>query len=220
VSALAKLRHATGRLHRDNSGLALLEFAFILPVVITMSLTGAELTNYITTKMRIGQIALQLSDDAARMGTGTQLSAKEISEGDISDLFTGAQLQSGELDLQTNGRVILTDLEPTTSPNTAGTYKIGWRRCYGNKTSYVRQYPTSSGTTGLTGIGPAGRQVTAQDDNATMFIEVFYTYRPIVGLGTLAPTTTFTEIASMAVRDRRDLAAGVNPTTGVTNTVC
>lgn len=221
MSKLAKLLHATGRLHRDTSGLALLEFAFILPVVITMSLTGAELTNYITTKMRISQLALQLADDAARMGTGSQLTAKEISEGDISDLFTGAQLQSGELDLQTNGRVILTDLEPTNAPvNTAGTYKIGWRRCYGNKTAYVRQYPTGSGTTGLTGLGPSGRQVTAQDDNATMFVEVFYTYKPIVGLGTLAPTTSFTEIASMAVRDRRDLAAGVNPTTGVTNTVC
>ena len=218
MSALTKLLRATGRLRRDTSGLALLEFAFILPVVITMSLTGAELTNYITTKMRIGLIALQLADDAARMGTGTQLSAKEISEGDISDLFTGAALQSGELDLQTNGRVILTDLEE--DPDNAGKYKIGWRRCYGNKTAYVRQYPTSSGTTNLTGIGPAGRQVTAQDDNATMFVEVFYTYKPIVGLGKLAPTTTFTEIASMAVRDRRDLAAGVNPATGVTYPVC
>jgi Flp pilus assembly protein TadG len=220
MSALARLRRAAGRLHRDTSGLALLEFAFILPVVITMSLTGAELTNYITTKMRIGQIALQLSDDAARMGTGSQLSSKQISETDINDLFTGAQLQSGELDLQTNGRVILTDLEPTNAPvNTAGTYKIGWRRCYGAKTSYVRQYPTSSGTTGLTGIGPSGRQVTAQDDNATMFIEVFYTYKPIVGLGTLAPTTTFTEIASMAVRDRRDLTQIYN-TAGATASTC
>lgn len=220
MSAFAKLCHATGRLHRDTSGLALLEFAFILPVVITMSLTGAELTNYITTKMRIGQIALQMADDAARMGTGSQLSAKQISETDINDLFTGAQMQSGELDLQTNGRVILTDLEPTNAPvNTAGTYKIAWRRCYGNKTSYVRQYPASSGTTGLTGIGPTGRQVTAQDDNATMFVEVFYTYKPIVGLGTLAPATSFTETASMAVRDRRDLTQIYN-TAGATASTC
>ncbi len=219
MSAPSGIFGAGRRLRHDTSGLALLEFAFILPVVLTMSLTGAELTNYITTKMRVGQLALQLADDAARMGTGSQLSAKQISETDINDLFTGAQLQSGELDLNANGRVILTDLEPTASPNTAGTYKIGWRRCYGAKTSYIRQYPTSSGTTGLTGIGPAGRQVTAQDNNATMFIEVFYTYKPIVGLGTLAPTTTFTEIASMAVRDRRDLTQIYN-TAGATAATC
>ena len=207
------------RLRHDKSGLALLEFAFVLPIFLVMTLTGAELTNYITTKMRVSQLALHLADDAARMGNGSQLSSKTITETDINDLFTGAQLQSGELDLRTNGRVILTDLEPTASPNTAGTYKIGWRRCYGLKTTYARQYPTSSGTTGLTGIGPAGRQVTAQDGNATMFVEVFYTYVPLVGRGTLAPTTTFTEIASMAVRDRRDLTQIYN-TAGATVSGC
>jgi Flp pilus assembly protein TadG len=214
-----RLYRSLVRLRDDRSGLALLEFAFVLPVFLVMSLTGAELTNYVTVKMRVSQLALHLADDAARMGNGNQLAAKTITETDINDLFTGAQLQSGELDLRTNGRVILTDLEPTASPNTAGTYKIGWRRCYGLKTSYARQYPTGSGTTGLTGIGPTGRQVTAQDDNATMFVEVFYTYVPLVGGGTLAPTTTFTEVASMAVRDRRDLTQVYN-TAGATVATC
>lgn len=194
------------RLRDDTSGLALLEFAFILPIFLTLALTGAEFTNYITTKMRISQLALHLADNAARMGTGSQLSAKTISETDINDLFTGAQLQSGELDLRTNGRVILTDLEE--DPNNAGKFKIGWRRCYGLKTSYTRLYPDSpsvSATTNLPGIGPSGRRVTALSGNATMFVEVFYTYVPLVGGGSLAPTSTFTEVASMAVRDRRDL---------------
>ena len=197
------LHRHVARLRDDKSGLALLEFAFILPIFLTLALTGAEFTNYITTKMRISQLALHLADNAARMGTGSQLSAKTISETDINDLFTGAQLQSSELDLRTNGRVILTDLEQ--DPNNAGKFKIGWRRCYGLKTSYVRQYPTTSGTTNLTGIGPANRQVTALSGNATMFVEVFYTYVPLVGGGSLAPSSTFTEVASMAVRDRRDL---------------
>jgi Flp pilus assembly protein TadG len=198
------------QLKHDTSGLALLEFAFILPIFLTLCLTGAEMTNYITTKMRISQLALHLADNAARMGTGSQLSAKTISESDINDLFTGAQMQSSELDLRTNGRVILSDLE--VDPNNAGKYKIGWRRCYGLKTSYARQYPSTSGTTNLTGIGPSGRQVTALSSNATMFVEVFYTYVPLVGGGSLAPTTTFTEIASMAVRDRRDLTQIYNTT--------
>lgn len=203
------------RLKDNTSGLALLEFAFILPIFLTLCLTGAEMTNYITTKMRISQLALHLADNAARMGTGSQLSAKTVSESDINDLFTGAQMQSGELDLRTNGRVILTDLE--VDPNNAGKYKIGWRRCYGLKTSYTRQYPTTSGTTNLTGIGPSGRQVTALSGNATMFVEVFYTYVPLVGGGSLAPTTTFTEVASMAVRDRRDLTQIYNTTYPMVN---
>ena len=211
------------RLRADTSGLALLEFAFILPIFLTMCLTGAEMTNYITTKMRISQLALHMADNAARMGSGPRLAEKKINEGDINDLFIGAQLQSAELDLRTNGRVILSDLQA--DPSNTGKFKIAWRRCYGLKTSYVRQYPTTNGTTNLVGIGPSTRQVTAQPDNATMFVELFYTYVPLVGRGTLAPTTTFTEIASMAVRDRRDLLGGPNgdgvyAVNGVTPSTC
>ena len=217
------ITRSISRLGNDISGLALLEFAFILPIFLTMCLTGAEMTNYITTKMRVSQLALHLADNAARMGSGPRLAAKQINEGDINDLFIGAQLQSGELDLRSNGRVILSDLRP--DDTNTGKFKIGWRRCYGLKTSYIRQYPTASGTANLAGIGPAARQVTARPDNPTMFVELFYTYVPLVGRGTLAPTTTFTEIASMAVRDRRDLTGGpdengIYTVNGVTPSTC
>ena len=197
---MATLRAAT-------SGVALLEFALVLPLILTMALAGAELTNFITTKMRVSQLALQLADNGARMGSGSQLQAKTISETDINDLFIGAQRQSSELDLNANGRVILSDLEPTASPNTAATYKIGWQRCYGLKTSHASTYGTYNTASGrnLTGIGPAGRKVTAQDNNATMFVEVFYTYKPLIVFDDFIPATSITEIASMAVRDRRDL---------------
>lgn len=192
------------RLRRSTSGVAMLEFGFIFPVVILMALTGSEMTHYITTRMRMSQIALQVADNAARMGNGTLLAAKTVSETDINDVFTGAQLQSGELDIKTNGRIILSDLEPVASPNTSGKYKIGWQRCYGLKTSHASTYGTP-GQTNLSGMGPSGQQVTATDDNATMFVEVYYVYKPLIQLGHLAPSTTMMEIASMSVRDRRDL---------------
>ena len=223
IGGLSRLLQQAHRLRDDKSGLALLEFAFVLPMLLVMCLTGAELTNYITTKMRISQLALHIADDAARMGNGSQLSAKTITEADINDLLVGAQTQSGELDLNKNGRVILSELRE--DPANPGKFKIGWRRCYGQKTAYVRQYPSDSATTSLTGIGPATRQVTAQSGNATMFAEVFYTYVPLIGQGTLGPTTTFTEIASMAVRDRRSLTGGpgndgVLAVSGVTASTC
>ncbi len=45
----------------DSSGLAMIEFAASLPFILLISLTGAELTNYATTKMRVSQVALQLA---------------------------------------------------------------------------------------------------------------------------------------------------------------
>jgi hypothetical protein len=193
-------------LARDTGGVALLEFAFSLPIVLTMSLTGAELTNYIITKMRISQIALHLADNAARIGSGSQLQAKTISEADINDLFTGAELQSGELDLLAHGRVILSSIEPVASPNTTSRYQVRWQRCFGNRTSYVPQYPRAGQTpTNMTGMGPAGREAVAPDNGATMFVEVYYEYQPLVQTS-LSPSSNMTEIASMMVRDRRDLS--------------
>lgn len=204
------LRQSLNRLRRDTSGLALMEFAFILPVFLTMSLTGAELTNYIITKMRVSQLALHIADAAARMGNGTQLQQKWISENDINDLFIGAQLQSGEMDLLKNGRVILTDFEPMPSPNTDNKFKIGWQRCFGEKTAHPSTYTVPGEIDNLDGIGPAGRQVDAQVGNATMFVEVYYEYTPLVSARLITGGTTFNEFASMAVRDRRDLAEVYN----------
>lgn len=207
------------RLHAHTRGVAMLEFAFVLPIIVLMSLGGAELTNYITVKMRISQIALQIADNAARMGNGTSTQAKQVTETDINDLFVGAQMESAGLNLRTNGRVILSDLE--TKNAGSNQYKIVWQRCYGTQT-YTSPYP-AAGATNLTGLGPAGRQVTAQDSTPTMFVEIYYVYKPIVsvtiartlGLTATATAPTITQIASMSVRDRRDLTGGTN---GIYNT--
>jgi Flp pilus assembly protein TadG len=208
-------RKPLGQFLRNRSGLALLEFALIFPVLLTLSLTGAELTSFIITKMQISQLALMLADNAARMGTGSPLAAKTITELDINDLFVGANLQSGGLNLRANGRVILSDLEQ--DPANAGKYRIGWQRCYGLKTARTSSYGTER-TGNLTGMGPAGRQAVAQDGSATMFVEVYYVYTPLVS-ASLVPSTTLTEISSMAVRDRRDLS-GINTVAGVAASTC
>lgn len=191
---------ALRRLRDDRRGLALLEFAFVLPIFLVMTLTGAELTNYIITRMRVSQVALQLADNAARIGSGSQLAAKTISETDINDLLTGAGLQAGELELYPRGRVVVSSVEPVTSPNLLNLYKIGWKRCRGQK-AYTSPYTNM--LTDLTGVGPNGRKISAPDNGATMFVEVTYDYKPLFKTS-LAPSTTITEIASMMVRDRRD----------------
>lgn len=206
-------------LRADTRGLALLEFAFSLPILLLLSLTGAELTNYIITRMRISQLALHLADNAARIGTGSQLQAKTINEADINDLLTGAGLQAGELDLFTRGRVILSSLEP--DPNNSGKYRIRWQRCRGAKTAQVSSYG-GAGTTNINGMGKTGRLATAPANGATMYVEVYYEYKPIFQAA-LAPNGNFREEASMMVRDRRDTTGGTNgiyQVNGVTASSC
>ncbi len=214
------IRHFLRRLRRDQSGVALLEFAFTLPILLVLSLTGAELTNYIITRMRISQIALHLADNAARIGSGSQLQAKTITEADINDLLTGAGLQSGELDLFANGRIIISSVERSTI-DTANS-RIRWQRCRGAKTAHTSTYGTVATTTNVTGVGPTGRQVAAPAGGVTMFVEVYYEYQPLVKTS-LSPTNDMTEVASMMVRDRRDTTGGTNgvyQVAGVTPSSC
>ncbi len=197
------MRHLLLRLRRDQSGVALLEFAFALPIALTLALGGAELANYVITKMRISQIALHLADNSARIGSGSQLQAKTIDELDINDLITGADLQSGELKLLTNGRVIISSIEP--DPTYSGKSMIRWQRCSGAKTGFSSTIG-SAGTNNKDAFGPTNRQVGALSDGVTMFVEVRYQYKPLIQTS-LSPSTEMTEIASMMVRDRRDTSS-------------
>lgn len=199
---IANLSRGLKRLRCDTSGLALIEFAFAMPILMVLGLTGAEVTNYITTRMRVSQVALHLADNSARIGTGSQLAAKTITETDINDLLTGAGLHAGELDLFTHGRVVISSVEPVAKPNTSNRFKIAWQRCRGAH-GYVPQYG-EQGDTGLVGVGPVGQQVTSPDNGAAMFVEVAYRYQPLID-GDLAPDLEIREVASMLVRDTRDL---------------
>jgi len=196
------LRRRLRALIADTSAVAYVEFALTLPVFMTMALGGAEIAHFVTTKMRVSQLALHIADHSARIGAGTPLAAKQISELQINDALTGAGVQSGSLNLFTNGRVIISSLEPVANPNPTDRYKIGWQRCRG-----VKNRPSSygaAGDTNLTGMGPAGRQIEAPEGGATMFVEIYYEYQPLIS-ASLAPATSFTEIGAMPVRDRRDL---------------
>lgn len=226
-------RNLLRRLSRDRGGVAMMEFALLTPVFVICCVGGTELANYITTRMRVSQMALQIADNAARIGNGTKLSAKTITEADINDLFQGAQLESGGLDLKANGRVILSDVEPTANTDTNTTYRIGWQRCFGDKTSHASGYGTA-GQTNMAGIGPTGTgytQATAMKDGATMFVEVYYYYKPLLSTK-WTPERDIVEVASMSVRDRRDLSTdasagaaathpdGVYKVAGVTASTC
>lgn len=214
IRGLSRLGAIARRLRRDTSGLALTEFAFSMPILLTLSLTGAELTNYVITRMRISQVALHIADNAARIGRGSQLEAKKIDEGLINDLLTGAELQAGELGLFTNGRVIVSSLEPAESPNEDDEYVIRWQRCKGSRTNLTSSYGSAGTTRIADGIGPTGRKVAAPDYGVTMFVEVRYLYQPIVS-DSLAPSTEIKEFASMMVRDRRDTSDGTGHPDGV-----
>lgn len=205
------------RLKGDCSGLAMIEFAYSLPLLTIAGLYGAELANYATVKTRISQTAMEVADNASRIGENGVLQNIKIYESDINDLFTGAVYSDKDLGFAANGRIILSSL----TQNSDGGQWIQWQRCAGSL-SYNSSYGTAGDGatgTGFTGMGPSGNKITAAPDTAVMFVEIAYRYQPLFTNAWVPGPTLMTSIAAFNVRDDRDLTQ-VYQQTGVTPSSC
>jgi Flp pilus assembly protein TadG len=190
-----------GILRKCQSGIAVVEFALCLPFIIVATMTAAELANYTVTKMRVSQLALRLADDGSRIGDGDLLSTKQITEAQINDLMTGADLQGSTLGLYSNGRIVLTSLEPVANPNPTDRYRIRWQRCRGAIT-YSSGFG-EQGDTDLTGVAINGQILRAPEGGAVIIAEVAYQYQPLVGSSWIK-LSSMVETAAMYVRDNRE----------------
>ncbi len=205
-------------LRRDQRASAVVEFALSLPVVMLVGLGGTELANNIVTRKRATELAMMIADNASRMGSTVSGSNKQVREVDINDVFLGAQLASGKLDLRANGRAILYSLEQ----NASGGQWIHWGRCYG-AASLTPSFTIGTGATGTSyaGMSVNGATVTATSTSAVMVVELVYDYRPILPLPIRGYGNQRISVRAAAlVRDPRDLAQVYNPSPTATASSC
>lgn len=198
-----QLRQLLSELKRARSGLAVIELAYTMPLFLILLGGGVELTNYATTHMRVSQIAVSLADNASRAKQDVVSGVPRMREVDVNESFAAAQMQSGGLDLKAHGRVILSSLER----NGSGQQWIHWQRCFGDA-----DYSSSYGAQGqtMTAMGPAGRQVAAEEGTAIMFVEIVYDYDTVM-FGDYFKRGAIRKTAAMYVRDERDLSGLYNP---------
>lgn len=200
MNGLAKAARLLKRLRWNSSGLAMTEFALIMPLFLTVGLWGIELGNYQFQIMKIEELAANVADNASRVGDYSTLQNRKIYESDIDDLFVGADLAAGtQMNLFTKGRIILSSLEV----NAAGKQYIHWQRCVGTK-AVASSYGKEGDTLTNAGIGPTGSQVPALPNDAVMFVELQYDYQPLISESFIG-SPTIQSIASYAVRSSRDL---------------
>jgi hypothetical protein len=207
------------RLRTDNRAVAMLETAITMPTLIFAGLAGLEVANLMITHTRVSSIALTAADNASRMAPSAGLlTLPSVREIDVNDVFTGSQLQSGNLNILANGRVIMSSLE--TNPD--GGQWIHWQRCYGSRpyTSSFGSAGTGATGTAFTGMGPPGQQVSATPGTPVMFIEVFYEYQPFM-FDSWIGQRTINYTAAFVARDSRNTANGVtNPNPAATVRSC
>ena len=188
---------------RGRDGVALVEFAYSLPIMALLAFTGLELVNYVTAHLRVNQIAISLADNASRAKQEVVGSNPRFRELDANESIRAAQLQGGNLDLAEHGRVILSSLEV----NDDGGQWIHWQRCGGALSNRSRYGDEGTGRTGTDfgGMGIGTRNVRSEENFAIMYAEVYYDYQPLV-LPNFVSGQTIYKSAAMYVRDDRDLS--------------
>ncbi|WP_395612463.1 TadE/TadG family type IV pilus assembly protein [Allosphingosinicella sp.] len=207
-----------------RSGVAFIEFAFALPVLLALGLLGLETANYAMANLRVSNIAMLTADNAARV-------RDSIDEADVVELFTGAKMSGSNINFAANGRIILTDLEPT---STGGKQWVRWQRCdgalnYASTNSALRPL-TSTGTAitngteiyatdrttpstatamssetkaTMTSVGSGSNVISASAGSAVMLVEVAYNYQPVIPNSFLSGRQ-ITYTSAFNVRQRTD----------------
>lgn len=202
ISFLHRIRAGLTRLARDTRATIFVETAFIVPFLVLVGFAGLEIASLTLANTRISQIGLSAADNASRISFGNNLSLPRVREVDINQVFTGAEQQASGLNFRANGRIILSSLER----NADGGQWIHWQRCYGDlnvASSYGVQGAGQTGTD-FPGMGRAGAEVQASSGTAIMFVEVVYTYQPLLYGKWLGPRT-IRSTAAFNIREARDL---------------
>ncbi|UYV14844.1 TadE/TadG family type IV pilus assembly protein [Porphyrobacter sp. ULC335] len=201
-SLRGKARRFVNQLSADVSGLAMVEFAFAAPLVLSMGMLGTDTAMMVITHLQVSQIAMQAADNASRVGEQDVLTARKVFERDIAETLIGVEKLGEDMNFFAQGRVIISSLQR----NAQGGQWIAWQRCRGAKvfnSSYGVQGNGATGT-GFPGMGVPGRYITASQGTAVIFVEVAYDYDSPLPLE-LFDGQQIVYTAAYNVRDNRDL---------------
>lgn len=212
-------RRGVGALWNSKDAIILIEFAYSLPILMSLAFGSIELTNLAIANMRVSQIAMTTADNVSRALQSVNLNPPVLREVDINDALIGAQIQGGpRLDILGKGRIVLSSLQQ----NANSKQTIFWQRCKGlvnAPSAYGVQGATQGTTAGFTGMGAGATKVQAAANSAIIFAEVTYDYEPLVGAWALG-TFRIRREAAYYVRDDRDLSDLENPNPQATVSNC
>jgi Flp pilus assembly protein TadG len=206
------------QLRDDIAGLALIEFAYTLPVMLGFGLIGIEYTNVILAHQKTERIASTLSDQIA----GNQVPPNERQ---IGDMFDAVQLIANPFEFGANGGVVVTAV--------VGIYdddddrmrnKIAWQRC-SNSDAFESDFGTQWTGSNDVADGPnitLPRDIQLAQNQMVIITEVFFPYEEIINedfvVGMLPASGTFEQTAIF--RTRGQALMDITPVQGVAEHSC
>lgn len=220
VKPASRIARALRRSWRDRRGVAMIEFAYALPILVTVGIAGTEAANLAIVTLRINQLAMLAADNAARVRIS-------MDETDVNEVMIGMRFSGSSIKFGDSGRVIISDIEANGQSGSAAGYKITWQRCFGAKNVTSNYGAEGTGATDATlkfGILPSGPATTLTGSNpgtipvtggALIAAEVRYTYTPLVA-SMFMGTRELRAVQTFPVRDRA--GQSLTNTTNMTTT--
>ena len=212
---MTRLHACMRRFRSDVRGLALVEFAITAPILITLGLAGAEVTNMAVAVMRVNQISTAISDNIARV-------RDSIDEADVNEALLSAKFIGTGINFNANGRVVASSVEPNGQTGTTAGQYIRWQRCTGalNVTDSQPKYGIEGkglNNASLPYMGVSTRKIVAGSGSALIFVEVTYKYQPLVSARFFGTPVLRSE-SVYNVRERNSQVLGT--VAGTTASVC
>ena len=172
---VACIKASLYELKADQRGVGFVEFALMLPIVLTFMLMGLEFANYLIANQKVQKLAFVAGDMVARSTTPPN-------EEQMADVLLSMDVAAEPLNLREDGRLILTGIVGLVDADTdAIENKLVWQRCDGNLTGFESHYGAEDNLT------PQERTKVALPNNirldqAQMIVttEVGFEYTPII----------------------------------------
>jgi len=153
---------------RAEDGIAYLEFALVLPVLLTLFMGAIEVTRYVLITQKTQKVAMTVADVVAQ--------AQTISTGNLANIVDAASQIMQPYTFGNNGYVIISSVTQTGAPTVSNPPKVSWQYTGGGTMSPA---PSSKiGTTGGTATLPNTLPLNAGDNIITA--EVYYNYTPMI----------------------------------------
>jgi Flp pilus assembly protein TadG len=150
------------RLKRNQRGVAALEFALSLPLLILLMFGVVEITRFIL----VGQMVTNVSRTMADLSS----QGKTMTEAELTSLFSATKFVAKPFDMQTNGKVIVSSISVTGG----GSPDMNWQRSHGD----LAGVSSAIGIPGNSLILPPG--FTVREGYTVIAAEAYYDFSPIV----------------------------------------
>jgi TadE-like protein len=179
-------RRGVGSRVVGRRGVAAVEFALLMPVLILLLVGMVDMTRYVSTVLKLERVSTGTAD------VGTQYNqlrdGMTVVKGDeIGILFLAAEQIAKPLDLKQYGAVVITCVS-----DQGNGPKVMWQRRSG-RTDAVSEIGTAGGLTLPSGFS-------LRYGNSVLFVEVFYIVHPyLFSIGWLTPDDKSVDLRSVAV---------------------